>query len=129
MSISETTLTRIIDAGERADDVVRQVGRAMKKGDAAPAARALDWFSIGGDPAVLREYAQAAESVGYDFIEAPDHVLGQNPAGASAGERVADGLYHDPFVLFGYLAGICPKLGFSTGVLILPQRQTVLVAK
>ena len=47
MSISETTLTRIIDAGERADDVVRQVGRAMKKGDAAPAARALDWFSIG----------------------------------------------------------------------------------
>src|SRR3954468_10461678 len=84
---------------------------------------------IGGDPAALREYAQAAESVGYDFIEAPDHVMGQNPAGASAGERVADGLYQDPFVLFGYLAGVCPKLGFSTGVLILPQRQTVLVAK
>ena len=84
---------------------------------------------IGGEPAVLREYAQAAEAVGYDFIEAPDHVLGQNPAGASAGERVADGLYHDPFVLSGYLAGVCPKLGFSTGVLILPQRQTVLVAK
>src|SRR3954451_10659416 len=84
---------------------------------------------IGGDPAALREYAQAAQSVGYDFIEAPDHVMGQNPAGASAGERVADGLYHDPFVLFGYLAGVCPKLGFSTGVLILPQRQTVLVAK
>jgi len=47
MSISETTLTRIIDAGERADDVVRQLGRVMKKGDAAPAARALGWFSIG----------------------------------------------------------------------------------
>src|SRR5437660_2117470 len=89
----------------------------------------IPFGDIGGDPAVLREYAQAAEAVGYDFIEAPDHVLGQNPAGASAGERVADGLYHDPFVLFGYLAGICPKLGFSTGVLILPQRQTVLVAK
>ena len=89
----------------------------------------LPFGDIGGDPAVLREYAQAAESVGYDFIEAPDHVLGQNPAGASSGERIADGLYHDPFVLFGYLAGICPKLGFSTGVLILPQRQTVLVAK
>src|SRR5438477_560800 len=89
----------------------------------------LPFGDIGGDAAVLREYAQAAEAIGYDFIEAPDHVLGQNPAGQSAGERIADGLYHDPFVLFGYLAGICPKLGFSTGVLILPQRQTVLVAK
>src|SRR5205823_9730847 len=89
----------------------------------------IPFGDIGGDPAVLREYAQAAEAIGYNFIEAPDHVLGQNPAGQSAGERIADGLYHDPFVLFGYLAGICPKLGFSTGVLILPQRQTVLVAK
>jgi probable F420-dependent oxidoreductase len=84
---------------------------------------------IGGDPAVVREYALAAEQIGYDFLEAPDHVLGQNPAGAGAGERVADGLYHDPFVLFGYLAGCTQKLGFSTGVLILPQRQTALVAK
>jgi len=89
----------------------------------------IPFGDIGGDPKVLREYAQAAESIGYDFIEAPDHVLGQNPAGAGAGERIADGLYQDPFVLFGYLAGVTPKLGFSTGVLILPQRQTVLVAK
>src|SRR5207302_9251995 len=89
----------------------------------------IPFGDIGGDPAVLREYAQAAEAIGYDFIEAPDHVLGQNPAGQSAGERIANGLYHDPFVLFGYLAGIAPKLGFSTGVLILAQRQTVLVAK
>src|SRR5262252_4915872 len=89
----------------------------------------IPFGDIGGDPKVLREYAQAAESLGYDFIEAPDHVLGQNPAGAGAGERIADGLYQDPFVLFGYLAGRTDKLGFSTGVLILPQRQTVLVAK
>src|SRR2546423_85565 len=89
----------------------------------------IPFGDIGGDPAVLREYAQAAETTGYHFIEAPDHVLGQNPAGASAGDRVADGLYHDPFVLFGYLAGCTNRLGFSTGVLILPQRQTVLVAK
>src|SRR5437588_650191 len=84
---------------------------------------------IGGDPAVLREYAQAAETTGYHFIEAPDHVLGANPVGRPDADRTGAGLYHDPFVLFGYLAGVAPKLGFSTGVLILPQRQTALVAK
>src|SRR5260370_6769311 len=84
---------------------------------------------IRGEPPALREYAQAAESIGYDFIEAPDHVLGANPASRPDADRTGAGLYHDPFVLFGYLAGITPKLGFSTGVLILPQRQTALVAK
>ena len=84
---------------------------------------------IGGTPPVLRDYAQAAESIGYDFIEAPDHVLGANPAARPDADRTGAGLYQDPFVLFGYLAGVAPKLGFSTGVLILPQRQTVLVAK
>src|SRR3954454_1873051 len=89
----------------------------------------LPFGDIGGDPAVLREYAPAAETTGYHFIEAPDHVLGANPAGRPDADRTGAGLYQDPFVLFGYLAGVCPKLGFSTGVLILPQRQTVLVAK
>ena len=84
---------------------------------------------VGGDPGVMREYAQAAESIGYDFLEAPDHVLGANPAGRPDADRTGAGLYQDPFVLFGYLAGVAPKLGFSTGVLILPQRQTALVAK
>src|SRR5256714_8050592 len=84
---------------------------------------------IGGDPATVREYAQAAEAIGYDFVEAPDHVLGASEASASEPGRTGAGLYHDPFVLFGYLAGCTNKLGFSTGVLILPQRQTVLVAK
>ncbi len=78
---------------------------------------------IGGSPEVLKEYAQAAEAAGFDFIEAPDHVLG-----ARVGERTGAGLFHDPFTLFSYLAGVT-KLGFSTGVLILPQRQTALVAK
>jgi probable F420-dependent oxidoreductase len=78
---------------------------------------------------VMREYAQAAEAAGYDFIEAPDHVVGANPDSPAGAERMSAGLYHDPFVLFSYLAGVTPKLGFSTGVLILPQRQTALVAK
>ena len=85
---------------------------------------------IGGDPAVVREYAQAAEVIGYDFLEAPDHVLGINAASRPGWDRnTNDDLFHDPFVLLGYLAGCTSRLGFSTGVLILPQRQTALVAK
>jgi probable F420-dependent oxidoreductase len=84
---------------------------------------------IGGDPAVVREYALTAEQTGYHFIEAPDHVLGADPASRPGDERAGAGYYQDPFVLFGYLAGCSPTLGFSTGVLILPQRQTALVAK
>ena len=78
---------------------------------------------IGGDPATVREYARTAEAIGYGFVEAPDHVLGASEASASEAGRTGAGLYHDPFVLFGYLAGCTNKLGFSTGVLILPQRQ------
>jgi probable F420-dependent oxidoreductase len=85
---------------------------------------------IGGEPAVVREYAQAAEAIGYDFLEAPDHVVGVNAASRPGWERnTSADLFHDPFVLFGFLAGISSKLGFATGVLILPQRQAVLVAK
>ncbi|MGH7060065.1 MAG: LLM class F420-dependent oxidoreductase [Stellaceae bacterium] len=85
---------------------------------------------IGGDPAVLREYAGTVEEIGYDFIEAPDHVLGVNAASRPGWDRnSSEDLFHDPFVLFGYLAGCTKKLGFSTGVLILAQRQAVLVAK
>ena len=85
---------------------------------------------MGGDPGVVREYAQAAEVIGYDFIETADHVLGVNAASRPGWDRnTNDDLFHDPFVLFGFLAGCTSKLGFSTGVLILPQRQTALVAK
>src|SRR6202521_6435665 len=85
---------------------------------------------IGGDPGVVREFAQTAETIGYDFLEAPDHVLGVNAASRPGWDRnTSADLFHDPFVLFGFLAGCTSKLGFSTGVLILPQRQTVLVAK
>ena len=90
----------------------------------------LPWGDIGGTPAVVREYAQAAEAIGYDFLEAPDHVVGVNAASRPGWDRnTSADLFHDPFVLFGFLAGITTKLGFATGVLILPQRQTVLVAK
>ncbi len=87
---------------------------------------------IGGDPATVQDYAQQTEALGYDFIEAPDHVLGVNAASRpdwDLSRNTSEDLFHDPFVLFGFLAGCTQKLGFSTGVLILPQRQTVLVAK
>lgn len=90
----------------------------------------LPWGDIGGDPATVRDYAQSAEATGFDFVEAPDHVVGVNAASRPGWDRnTSEDLFHDPFVLFGYLAGVSPKLGFSTGVLILPQRQAVLVAK
>jgi probable F420-dependent oxidoreductase len=87
---------------------------------------------IGPDPGAVREYAQGLEHAGYDFIEAPDHVLGVNTTSRpdwEPGRNTSADCFHDPFVLFGFLAGCTSKLGFSTGVLILPQRQTVLVAK
>ena len=73
---------------------------------------------IGGEPAVVREYAQTAEAIGYHFIEAPDHVLGATEASAPEPGRTGAGLYHDPFVLFGFLAGCTNKLGFSTEALV-----------
>ncbi|WP_428486127.1 LLM class F420-dependent oxidoreductase [Rhodopila sp.] len=81
----------------------------------------------GGEASLVRDFALNVEALGYDFLEAPDHVLGGRPEpGATA---FADGMYHDPFVLLGYLAACTTRLEFSTGVLILPQRQTALVAK
>ena len=86
---------------------------------------------IGTGPAVIRDYAQAAEGLGFSYLLAPDHVLGANPDVDYGGRRVGTTAtaYHDPFVLFGFLAGCTKKIGFAAGVLILAQRQAVLVAK
>jgi len=93
---------------------------------------ALPIVDIGGEPEAIRDFVQAAEELGYQGIALPDHVLGANPAsrpGWTQPRGRSTDLYHDPFVLFGYLAGITNIEDFSTQVLILPQRQTVLVAK
>ncbi len=86
---------------------------------------------IGAGPVVMRDYAQAAEGLGYDYLVCPDHVLGADPAKIPAGVRMGSNAtaYHDPFVLFGFLAGVTKKVGFCVGVLILAQRQAALVAK
>jgi probable F420-dependent oxidoreductase len=86
---------------------------------------------IGTGPIVARDYAQAAEGLGYDYLVGPDHVLGKNPDADTGGVRMGTTAtaYHDPFVLFGFLAGVTRKIGFAAGVLILAQRQAALVAK
>jgi probable F420-dependent oxidoreductase len=85
---------------------------------------------IGPDPVVVRAYAAAAEELGYAHILAYDHVLGADPAGHPgwSGPYDVDTQFHEPFVLYGYLAAIT-SLELVTGVIILPQRQTALVAK
>ena len=86
---------------------------------------------IGTGAAVIRDYAQAAEGLGFAYLLAPDHVLGGNPDSDYGGRRVGTTAtaYHDPFVLFGFLAGCTKSIGFASGVLILAQRQAALVAK
>src|SRR5688572_25275108 len=86
---------------------------------------------IGSDPAGIREYAQTAEGLGFTHVLAYDHVLGANPDRPEGftGPYTYRTPFHEVFVLFSYLAGLTQQLEFVTGVLILPQRQTALVAK
>lgn len=88
-------------------------------------------LEIGPDPKDVREYARAAESLGYTHLLAYDHVVGADVTNRPnwRGPYTAESLFHEPFVLFGYLAGVTDHLEFVTGIIILPQRQTVLVAK
>src|SRR5438874_3425938 len=84
---------------------------------------------IGADPIVIRDYAQAVEGLGYRHLVAFDHVLGANPTHRTGWQGYTHlDMFHEPFVLFGYLAALT-QLELVTGVIILPQRQTVLVAK
>jgi len=86
---------------------------------------------IGNDPSAIRDYAQTAEGLGYNHVLAYDHVLGANPdrPGGWKGPYTFQTPFHEVFVLFSYLAGLTQKLELVTGILILPQRQTTLVAK
>jgi probable F420-dependent oxidoreductase len=85
---------------------------------------------IGPDPGSVRAWAEGVEEMGYRHILAYDHVLGAG-TDTRPGWRgySSDDLFHEVFVLFGYLAAITRDVELVTGVLILPQRQTGLVAK
>ncbi|HEY7062852.1 MAG TPA: LLM class F420-dependent oxidoreductase [Chloroflexota bacterium] len=88
---------------------------------------------IGTDPAAVRDWAVAVEAMGLGYVLAFDHVLGARPGHpALAGMRfgfTSESLVHEPFVLFGYLAALTRRVELVSGIVILPQRQTALVAK
>ncbi len=86
---------------------------------------------FGGDPYAIRDYAQTAEGLGYSFILAYDHILGANPdrPGGYRGPYTHQDPFLEPFTFFSYLAGLTEKIGLTTSIIILPQRQTALVAK
>jgi probable F420-dependent oxidoreductase len=86
---------------------------------------------IGSDAGGVRAYTQAVEQMGYTHVLAYDHVIGANLANRPdwKGPYSLETAFHEPFVLFSFMAGMTETLEFATGIVILPQRQTVLVAK
>tara|TARA_Y100000588_G_scaffold334680_1_gene374298 strand:+ start:614 stop:1498 length:885 start_codon:yes stop_codon:yes gene_type:complete len=85
-----------------------------------------------GDPGAVKAFAQAAEDLGYDHLILYDHVLGADHADRNpklTGPYKDTDPFHEPLVTFAFLAGVTKSIELTTGVLILPQRQTVLVAK
>src|ERR1022692_3636879 len=89
-------------------------------------------IELRGDPSAVRRLGLAVEELGFDYLLAYDHVLGAVHADRTpqlTGPYTEHDPFHDPFVMFAFLAGITERIGFTTGVLILPQRQTALVAR
>ena len=88
-------------------------------------------LEIGTDPEAIARYARTIEQLGYDHIVIFDHVLGadSNRPGGWTGPYDHRSMFHEPFVLYGYLAAITTRLKLATAVIVLPQRQAALVAK
>lgn len=91
-------------------------------------------IELGGDPQALDEIGRAVEALGYEHILFYDHVVGavhedRDPPLWERGPYTDKHPFHDPLTAFAYLAGVTRRIAFVTGILILPQRQTVLVAK
>ncbi|WP_354080730.1 LLM class F420-dependent oxidoreductase [Constrictibacter sp. MBR-5] len=87
---------------------------------------------IGTDPAVIRDFAQAVEGLGYAHLTCIDHVLGAarpDPNVPWSKHYTRERMFHEPFVTLGFLAAVTKTLELAPAVMILPQRQTALVAK
>jgi probable F420-dependent oxidoreductase len=91
----------------------------------------LPQMEIGPDPAAIRDYVQAAEALGYSHLSVYEEVLGADAQHHQEFNETFNSkdLFHEPFVLFGFLASITSRLELVTSVVALPQRQTALVAK
>ena len=87
---------------------------------------------LSADPGAIREFVQAVEAMRYANLFVADHVLGadtrfhHHPSLASYSYK---SVVHEPLTLLGYMAAITTRITLATGILILPQRQTALVAK
>jgi probable F420-dependent oxidoreductase len=88
-------------------------------------------FEFGTDPVAVRDYAQTVEELGYSHVGADDHVIGPNPdrPGGYTGWTTHRTAFYEPLVLFGFMAAVTRRLAFTTWILQLTQRQTVLAAK
>jgi probable F420-dependent oxidoreductase len=89
-------------------------------------------IELGGDPEAVRRIGRATEELGFDHLLAYDHVLGavhEDRVPPLVGPYTERDPFHDPLVMFAHLAAMTERIGFVTGVLILPQRQTALVAR
>jgi probable F420-dependent oxidoreductase len=88
-------------------------------------------LEIGTDPDAIGRYARTIEEFGYDHLVIFDHVLGADSSRPGGWTGVYDhrSMFHEPLVLFGYLSAITTRLRLATAVIVLPQRQTALVAK
>ncbi len=86
---------------------------------------------IGTDPGAIRDYAQGAEALGATHLLIYDHVMGADPnrPGGWKGAYDKDVAFHEPLTTFAFIAAVTEKIDLITTILILPQRQTVLVAK
>jgi probable F420-dependent oxidoreductase len=94
-------------------------------------------IELGTDPEPIKMLAQAAEDMGYDYLMVYDHVIGADvavrpdwkPFNGHPPVYNIDDSFHEPLILYGYIAGVTSRIGLATGVIVAPQRQTVLLAK
>jgi probable F420-dependent oxidoreductase len=85
---------------------------------------------IGADRGGVRAYAEAVEGLGYEHLHIYDHVIGADPTNRPGWRGYTiDSMFHEPFVVLGFIAAVAPRLELVPSVIILPQRQTVLAAK
>jgi probable F420-dependent oxidoreductase len=112
------------------DNAIRS-GRVEETGVSVRIGVTFPQIEFGNDPVAIRDYAQTIEGLGYTHFLAYDHVLGADASVRPgwSGSYASQNPFHEVFVLLGYLAGLTTSLELVTGVLILPQRQTALVAK